>query len=75
MSKFIRVTDEQGEKMLLNTSNIRMVDVCEDNPKRAYLIFFDGDDIRVKESFETIEAMLTLDPAVADIVRKGNELS
>lgn len=73
MSKFIRVTDEQGNKMLLNASNIRMVDVCEDNPKRAYLIFFDGDDIRVKESFETIEAMLTLDPAVADIVRKGNE--
>lgn len=74
MSKFIRVTDEQGEKMLLNASNIRMVDVCEDNPKRAYLIFFDGDDIRVKESFETVEAMLTLDPAVADIVRKGDNL-
>lgn len=75
MSKFIRVTSEQGEKMLLNASNIQMVDVCEDNPKQAYLIFFDGDDVRVKESFETIEAMLTLDPAVADIVRKGNELS
>lgn len=75
MSKFIRVTNEQGDKMLLNASNIQMVDVCEDNPKQAYLIFFDGDDVRVKESFETIEAMLTLDPAVADIVRKGNELS
>ena len=73
MSKFIRVTNEQGDKMLLNASNIQMVDVCEDNPKQAYLIFFDGDDVRVKESFETIEAMLTLDPAVADIVRKGNE--
>lgn len=75
MSKFIRVTSEQGEKMLLNASNIQMVDVCEDKPEQAYLIFFDGDDMRVKESFETIEAMLTLDPAVADIVRKGNELS
>ena len=75
MSKFIRVTDEQGNKLLLNARGIRMVDVCEDNPKRAYLIFFDSDDIRVKESFETIEALLTLEPAVADIIRKGEELS
>ena len=74
MDKFIRVTDEQGDKLLLNSRNIRMVDVCEDKPRQAYIIFFDADDLRVKESFETVEAMLTLDPAVADIVRKGNEL-
>lgn len=73
MGKFIRVTTEQNHKLLLNTDTISMVDVCEDSPNQAYIIFRDQDDLRVKESFETIEAMLTLDPAVADIVRKGNE--
>ena len=74
MSKFIQVTDEQGHKILINTKDIRMVDVCEDNPDHAYIIFYDSDDMRVKESFQTIEALLTLDPAVADIVRKGDNL-
>ena len=74
MSKFIQVTDEQGHKILINTKDIRMVDVCEDNPDHAYIIFYDNDDMRVKESFQTIEALLTLDPAVADIVRKGDNL-
>lgn len=74
MNKFIQVTDEQGHKILINTKDIRMVDVCEDNPDHAYIIFYDSDDMRVKESFQTIEALLTLDPAVADIVRKGDNL-
>ena len=75
MTKFIRVTDERGDKILLNTKDIRMVDVCEDKPNQAYIIFYDANDLRVMESFETVEAMITLDPVVADIVRKGEELS
>ena len=79
MSRFIEVTmlgltfsdtTVERDKQLLNTDYIRRVISSRGHTE---LLLSNKEDILVKETYEEIKAMIMYDPAVADIVMKGNQ--
>lgn len=75
MSKFIEVTDEGQQKYIVNTAHIVEVRMWGIQNLAELLIKDRRYELRCLESFEEVKAMLMYDPAVADIILKGKELS
>jgi len=74
MSKFIEVKDMYEGLRLINTEYIREIRPHRSDPN-VCSILMRNEEIYCKQGYEVVKAMLTLDPAVADIVIKGKELS
>lgn len=75
MSKFIEITDEyqDREKRVLNVDYIREIREIKQHHMAKTWLKFREEEVYCLESYEDIKAMLMYDPAVADIVMKGNE--
>ena len=69
MSKFIKLHDRR-KPMLVPVSGISLVWSVG---HMTYVKLKDVQEKMVDESVEDIEALINFDPAVADIVMKGNE--
>lgn len=75
MSKFIEVKEGiRGETntitLLINADHIKKV-----LPNRSFteIHMVNKEELYVQQTYDEVKAMIMYDPAVADIVRKGNE--
>ena len=71
MSKFIKLHD-RGKPMLVPLSSIALVWSVG---HLTYIKIGNRHEQVIDESIEEVEALLNFDPAVADIILKGKELS
>ena len=78
VTKYENYTNKSGGRIYLDKERILEVHEADDKSYCTLVMKSNVKDsafYHVCESFETIRAMMDFDPAVADIVKKGEELS
>lgn len=78
VTKYENYTNKSGGRIYLDKERILEVHEADDKSHCTLVMKSNSKDTeyyQVCESFDTIKAIMEFDPAVADIIRKGEELS